>query len=201
MSTLPKSYLTPEQYLEIERKAEFKSEYYQGEMFAMSGAREPHILIVGNAMGELRQQFRRRPCKAYSNDMRVRVTPTGLYAYPDVVIVCGDPEFVDDTFDTLVNPTVIIEVLSKSTEAYDRSQKFEQYRTLESLKEYMMISSQRVSVERFTRQPDGSWNYIARASLEDSIDLKSVDCHLLLADLYEKVDFSPSEPASGDMLK
>ena len=201
MATQPKTYLTPEQYLEIERKAEFKSEYYQGEMFAMSGAREPHILIVGNAMGELRQQFRRRPCKAYSNDMRVQVTATGLYTYPDVVVVCGEPQFLDNTFDTLLNPTVIVEVLSESTEAYDRGQKFEQYRSLESLKEYMMISSQRISVERYTRQPDGSWNYIAKASLEDSIDLKSVDCHLLLADLYEKVDFSTSQPASREMVR
>ncbi|MGA3015623.1 MAG: Uma2 family endonuclease [Bryobacteraceae bacterium] len=196
MSTLPKSYLTPEQYLEIERKAEFKSEYYQGEMFAMSGARFAHIQIVANAMRELGQQLRGRPCQPLSNDMRVRVTATGLYTYPDVVVVCGEPRFLDDTFDTLLNPTVIIEVLSESTEAYDRGQKFEQYRSLESLAEYMMISSQRVSVERYTRQPDGSWNFTAKASPEDSLDLKSVGCHLLLADLYEKIDFSPPEPAT-----
>ena len=201
MSRLPKSYLTPEQYLEIERKAEFKSEYFQGEMFAMSGARYPHIGIVANTMRELGQQLRRGPCRPLSNDMRVRVTPTGLYTYPDVVVICGEPQFLDDTFDTLLNPTVIIEVLSESTEAYDRGQKFAQYRSLESLKEYLLISSLRVSVERYTRQPDGSWNYIAKASLEDSLDLKSVDCHLLLADLYEKVDFSASQPGSGDMVR
>ena len=201
MATQPKTYLTPEQYLEIERKAEFKSEYYQGEMFAMSGARYPHIGIVANTVASLHQQLRRGPCRPLSNDMRVRVTATGLYTYPDVVIVCGEPQFLADTFDTLLNPTVIVEVLSESTEAYDRGQKFEQYRSLESLKEYMMISSQRISVERYTRQPDGSWNYIAKASLEDSIDLKSVDCHLLLADLYEKVDFSTSQPASREMVR
>jgi Uma2 family endonuclease len=197
MATQPKTYLTPEQYLEIERKAEFKSEYYQGEMFAMSGASYPHIGIVANAMRELGQQLRRGPCRPLSNDMRVRVTPTGLYAYPDVVIVCGEPQFADDTFDILLNPTVIIEVLSRSTEAYDRGEKFAQYRSLESLKEYLLISSLRVSVERYTRQPDGSWNYIAKASLEDSLDLPSVGCHLALADLYEKVDFSPPQPAAG----
>jgi Uma2 family endonuclease len=193
MSTAPKAYLTPEQYLEIERKAEFKSEYYQGEMFAMSGARYPHIGIVANAMRELGQQLRRGPCRPFSNDMRVRVTPTGLYTYPDVVIVCGEPQFADDTFDTLLNPTVIIEVLSESTEAYDRGQKFEQYRSLESLAEYMMISSQRVSAELFARQPDGRWLLTARSRLEDSIELQSVGCHLALADLYEKVDFSPPQ--------
>ena len=197
MATQPKTHLTPEQYLEIERKAEFKSEYFQGEMFAMSGAREPHILIVANAVASLHQQFRQRPCKAYSNDMRVRVTPTGLYAYPDVVIVRGEPRFLDNTFDTLLNPNVIVEVLSESTENYDRSRKFELYRSLESLAEYVLISSLRVSVERYTRQPDSSWNYIAKASLEDSLDLPSVGCHLALADLYEKVDFSPPEPAAG----
>jgi Uma2 family endonuclease len=197
MSRLPKSYLTPEQYLEIERKAEFKSEYFQGEMFAMSGARYPHIGIVANTMRELGQQLRRGPCRPLSNDMRVRVTPTGLYTYPDVVVICGEPQFLDDTFDTLLNPTVIIEVLSESTEAYDRGQKFAQYRSLESLKEYLLISSLRVSVERYTRQPDGSWNYIAKASLEDSLDMVSVGCHLALADVYEKVDFSPPQPAAG----
>jgi Uma2 family endonuclease len=197
MATQPKSQLTPEEYLEIERKAEFKSEYFQGEMFAMSGARYAHIGIVANAVASLHQQLRQRPCRPLSSDMRVRVTPTGLYTYPDVVIVCGEPQFLDNTFDTLLNPTVIIEVLSESTEAYDRGQKFEQYRSLESLAEYVMISSQRVGVERYTRQPDGSWNYIAKASLEDSLDLPSVGCHLLLADLYEKVDFTPPQAAAG----
>jgi Uma2 family endonuclease len=198
MSTLSKPYLTPEQYLEIERKAEFKSEYYQGEMFAMSGARFAHIQIVTNTSGELRQQLRGRPCQPLSSDMRVRVTPVGLYTYPDVVVVCGEPQFLDDTFDTLLNPTVIIEVLSESTEVYDRTRKLDLYRSLESLAEYVMISSLRVWVERHTRLPDGAWNYDQKTSLEDTIDLKSVDCHLRLADLYERVAFAqpPSPPAS-----
>ena len=198
MSTLSKPHLTPEQYLEIERKAEFKSEYYQGEMFAMSGARFAHIQIVTNTSGELRQQLRGRPCQPLSSDMRVRVTSVGLYTYPDVVVVCGEPQFLDDTFDTLLNPTVIIEVLSESTEVYDRTRKLDLYRSLESLAEYVMISSLRVWVERHTRLPDGAWNYDQKTSLEDTIDLKSVDCHLRLADLYERVAFAqpPSPPAS-----
>jgi Uma2 family endonuclease len=152
MSTQSKPYLTPEQYLEIERKAEFKSEYYQGEMFAMPGARLAHIQIVANASGELRQQLRGRDCQPLSSDMRVCVSEDGFYTYPDVVVVCGKPQFIDGTLDTLLNPTVIIEVLSDSTEAYDRGKKFELYRPLESLAEYVLISSRRVSVERFTRQ-------------------------------------------------
>ena len=195
MSTLSKPYLTPEQYLEIERKAEFKSEYYQGEMFAKSGARLPHIDIVANAMRELGNQLRGRPCRPLSNDMRVRVTPAGLYTYPDIVVVCGKPEFPDAESDTLLNPTVIIEVLSDSTEAYDRGTKFRLYRCLESLAEYLLISSLDVSAELFTRQLDGCWLLTAKTSLEDSIDLKSVDCRLLLADLYEKVEFAqPPSP-------
>ena len=197
MSTLSKPYLTPEQYLEIERRAEFKSEYYQGGMFAMSGARYAHIKVVANAMRELGQQLRGRPCQPLSSDMRVRVTPVGLYTYPDIVIVCGEPQFLDDNFDTLLNPTVIIEVLSESTEDYDRGRKFELYRSLGSLAEYVMVSSLRVSVERYTRRPDGTWNYGEKTSLRDSMDFQSAGCRLLLADLYEKVDFTPPQPAAG----
>src|SRR5208283_4661152 len=120
MSTQSKTFLTPEQYLEIERKAEFKSEYYQGEMFAMSGARLAHIQMVSNMMRELGVQLLDRPCEPLSNDMRVCVKPVGLYTYPDIVVVCGEPQMLDNEFDTLLNPTVIVEVLSKSTEAYDR---------------------------------------------------------------------------------
>src|ERR1017187_4534726 len=190
MATHPKSYLTPEQYLEIERKAEFKSEYYQGEMFAMSGAREGHNLIVWNLAAELHRQLRKKPCRAYINDMRVRVNATGLYTYPDVTAVCGEPKFLDDTRDTLLNPSLIVEVLSPSTEAYDRGRKFEHYRSVESVSEYLLVSSERVSAELYTRQPDGRWLLTAAAHMEDSLDLQSVGVHLALADLYEKVDLA-----------
>lgn len=190
MSTQSKSYLTPEQYLEIERKAEFKSEYYQGEMFAMAGASWAHSQVVMNASGELRNQLRGGPCQPVTSETRVCVTPSGLYTYPDVVVVCGEPLFADDKPDTLLNPTVIIEVLSESTEAYDRGKKFELYGSLESLKEYVMISSLRVRVERYRRESDGTWNYADWVRLEDTMDLKSIDCQLRLADLYERVDFT-----------
>jgi Uma2 family endonuclease len=192
MSTQSKSYLTPEQYLEIERKAEFKSEYYQGEMFAMAGASWAHSQVVMNASGELRNQLRGGPCQPVTSETRVCVTPSGLYTYPDVVIVCGEPLFADDKPDTLLNPTVIIEVLSESTEAYDRGKKFEIYRSLKSLAEYVMISSLCVRAERYTRQADATWNYSEKTFSEETVDLKSIDCHLRLADLYERVDFTRS---------
>jgi len=190
MATHSKTLLTPEQYLEIERKAEFKSEYYQGEMFAMAGAKEAHNLIIWNLARELGQQLRQRPCRAYLADMRVRVSATGLYTYPDVVAVCGEPQFLDDQRDTLLNPNLIVEVLSPSTELYDRVRKFEHYRSLESVSEYLLVSSERVSAELYTRQPDGRWLLTTVSRMEDSLDLLSVGAHLALADLYEKVDFS-----------
>jgi Uma2 family endonuclease len=186
----PKTFLTPEQYLEIERKAEFKSEYFQGEMFAMGGAREGHNLIVLNLAAELRQQLRQRPCRACVNDMRVRVNATGMYTYPDAVVVCGEPQFLDETRDTLLNPSLVVEVLSPSTEFYDRVRKFEHYRSVESVSEYLLVSSERARAELYTRQPDGRWLLTTVSRMEDSIDLQSVEAHLALADLYEKVDFT-----------
>jgi Uma2 family endonuclease len=135
MSLQTKTYISPEEYLALERKAEYKSEYFAGEMFAMSGASPRHVLIVTNVVAELRSQLKQRPCTVYSTDLRVRVSPTGFYTYPDVVVVCDQPQFADEQRDTLINPTFIVEVLSESTKDYDRGEKFEHYRTLVSLKE------------------------------------------------------------------
>jgi Uma2 family endonuclease len=193
MATQPKIRLTPEEYLEIERKAEFKSEYYQGEMFAMSGATEAHNTILFNLAGVLYPQLRKRPRRGYSNDQRVRVDKTGLYTYPDMAVVCGERVFAENRKDTLLNPTVLIEVLSPSTEAYDRGRKFDHYRSIESLREYLMISSDRVHADHYVRQPDGNWLLTAKEALDQSLDLQSIECRLLLADLYEKVDLPPAE--------
>ena len=186
MSTQPKAFLTPEQYLEIERKAEFKSEYYQGEMFAMAGARSDHNLIVDSLVAHLYPQLRPRRCLIYSSDQRVRVSATGLYTYPDVVVVCGEPQYVDEESDTLTNPTLIIEVLSPSTEAYDRGRKFEHYRSLPSLREYLLVETDRVHVDLYTRQDRGQWLLTAAGRAEDTIELSSIDCKLTLAEIYEK---------------
>src|SRR6266550_6315344 len=147
MSTQPKTFLSPQEYLEIERKAEHKSEYYAGEMFAMAGAGSSHNLIAVHAAALLDQQFRGRPCRVYNSDQRVRVTQTGLYTYPDVSAVCGEPRLEDNHLDTLLNPILIIEVLSPSTEAYDRGRKFEQYRTIPTLLQYVLIASDHVYVD------------------------------------------------------
>jgi Uma2 family endonuclease len=188
VSTQPKTFLTPEQYLEIERKAAHKSEYHNGEMFAMAGAREAHNLVVAHLVRELDQQFRARPCRVYPSDMRVRVSPTGLYTYPDVVAVCGEPRFHDDQRDTLLNPTLLVEVLSPSTEAYDRGRKFESYKSLESLREYLLVASDRIHADLYTRQPDGRWLLTSADNLEDSLSIESVEARLTLSDLYEKVE-------------
>lgn len=193
MATQPKTLLTPEQYLEIERAAEYKSEYYGGEMFAMAGAREAHNLVVTNAVRELANQLRPKPCRVYSNDMRVRVRTTNLYTYPDVVAVCGDPQFLDEQRDTLLNPVLLVEVLPPSTEAYDRGRKFDHYKTLDSLRDYLLIATDRLHADLYTRQPDGRWLLTSASRLEDSLTLDSVDARLLMADIYEKVEL----PANG----
>lgn len=191
MSALQKTFLSPEQYLDRERNAEFKSEYYAGEMYAMAGATEAHILIVSNLIIECGTQFRRRPCKTYSTDMKVRIDASGLYAYPDVVLICGEPEFMDGRQDTLLNPQVIIEVLSPSTAAYDRGEKFLHYRLLPSLTDYLLVSQNAMRVEHYARQGDGTWLLTDAAGPDGEIVLASVACHLRLGDIYDKVDAAP----------
>ena len=187
MSTQPKHLLTPEEYLEIERKAEFKSEYYKGEMFAMSGARSPHNLIAVDVAFRLRGQLPSRRCFVYSSDMRVLVSRTGLYTYPDVTVVCGERQFRDDRNDTLLNPTLIVEILSPSTEAYDRGRKFQQYRSLDSLRAYLMIASDNIHAELYTRGSSGKWVLTAEADrLEDALDLEAIGCRLNVAEIYEQ---------------
>jgi len=188
LSTQPKPFLTPEQYLEIERQAEYKSEYYQGETFAMAGASFLHTVLVGNLVAMLHQQLRRRPCRVCPVDLRVRVSATGLYTYPDVTVVCGEPRLLDPRNDTLLNPTFIAEILSPSTEGFDRGRKFEHYRSIESLSEYLLVAQDRVHADLYTRQPDGRWLLSEAGRLEDTLDLSSIGCRLSLADLYEKVD-------------
>jgi Uma2 family endonuclease len=189
MTSPPKGRFTPAQYLELERKAQDKSEYFRGEIYPMCGASREHNLITGNVGTALHRQLRHRPCEVYQSNMRVKVSPTGLYTYPDVVVVCGAPRFEDAELDTLLNPTVLVEVLSESTEAYDRGAKFEQYRTLDSLMDYLLIAQDRCHVEHFARQPDGRWLLAEAKGLQDMIRIGSVECDLVLAEVYEKVQF------------
>ena len=200
MSTVPVRKLTPEQYLEIERKAEFKSEFYRGEMFAMSGASREHNLIANNIGGEARGRLRGTPCEVYGSDMRVRVDRTGLYVYPDVVIACGEPRFVDEHVDTLVNPRVLFEILSDSTEKYDRSTKMSQYMQIDSLQEYVLVSQSQQRVEVYQRRSDGKWNYSDASGLAASITLESVGITLPLSEIYLRVEFPQPEPSTGELV-
>lgn len=193
MSSQPAGFLTPEEYLEVERRAERKSEYFRGEMFAMAGATRRHILIVTNLVWALKQRLRTKPCEVYSTDMRLRVSPTGLYTYPDVLVVCGEPKFVDDRQDTLLNPVLVIEVLSESTRDYDRGQKFEHYRSLPSLVEYLTIAQDRPHIEKWTRQQrDGL--FAEYNNLGQTIQLTSIAAELPLSEVYDKVDFADPAP-------
>ncbi len=187
MSSQPKTFLTPEEYLAIERKAEYKSEYFNGEMFALAGSSSEHNTIALNIAGELRQQLKERPCRAYISDMRVRIPATGLYTYPDVIVVCGEPKFDDDYDDTLLNPAVLVEVLSPATESYDRGRKSSNYRTVESLAEYLLVSQDEYKVEHYAKQPDGRGLLTDIRSLAGVVDLASIQCVLKLKEVYEKV--------------
>ena len=188
MALQPKTRFTPEEYLEMERKAAYKSEYHDGEIFAMAGASESHISIVANLMYLLVGQFKGRDCKAYSNDMKVRVTATGLFTYPDVVILCGEARFDDQQRDVLMNPGVIIEVLSDSTEAYDRGKKFDHYRSIESLSDYLLVAQDRPEIDKFVRQPNQQWLYSPNKGIDSRVEIASVNCVLSLAEVYDKVD-------------
>jgi Uma2 family endonuclease len=186
---------TPDEYLRLERAAETKSEYLHGQIRAMSGASRAHNLITGNIFGELRQHLRGRPCEAYSADMRVRVGQTGLYTYPDVVVACGDILFEDDQVDTLLNPVVVIEVLSPKTEAYDRGEKFAHYRRLNSLQEYLLVAQDQLRVERYVRQGD-QWVLSELSTLDDVLQIDAIGCSVRLSDVYERVAL-PSDATSA----
>ncbi len=162
-------------------------------MFAMAAASREHNLIVANLVGEIGNVLKDRRVEVYPSDMRVKVTTTGLYTYPDVTVVCGDPEFEDEQFDTLTNPTVLFEVLSDSTESWDRGGKFRQYRDIPSLKEYVMVTQDRASVERYIRQIDGGWLLQEIESTEASVRFDSIDVMVPLAETYRNIRFEDAE--------
>jgi Uma2 family endonuclease len=187
---------TPEQYLALERKAEVKSEYINGWIYAMAGASREHNLISANILAELHVQLRSRPCETYSSDMRVKVSATRLYTYPDVVVVCGEPRFEDEHVDTLLNPTVLIEVLSPSTEAYDRGDKFAHYRRLESLQEYVLIAQERMRVEHYARQGE-QWLLTEFSQPDEQLPLASIGCEIPLREIYARVEFPGQEETTS----
>ena len=181
-----KTLLTPEEYLVKEREAEFKSEYRNGQIVMMPGASRQHNLITVNVSSGLHIQLLDKSCEVYTNDMRVKVSESGLYTYPDVIVVCVEPRFEDGHFDTLLNPTVVVEVLSPSTEDYDRHGKFYSYQTLESLQEYILVSQYEVCVEQYIRQ-DEEWQLMEYRSLDDVMINASIECQLAIRAIYAKV--------------
>lgn len=193
MATTPTIKLTVEEYLEFERASETRHEYLDGEVFAMVRATPKHTLICGATYASLFNQTEDRPCFVYQSDMRVKVSETGLYTYPDIAVLCDEPQFEDGVQDTLLNPAVIIEVLSPSTELYDRGRKFQHYRTITTLQEYVLIAQDSVRVERYSRQADNQWLLADITDLQATVELVSIDCALRLASIYKKVDMQAKD--------
>lgn len=179
--------ITPEEYLAYERKAEIRSEYMNGEIFAMAGASRNHNRILSNLVRVLGNQLIDKPCSAYSSEMKVKIGKANKYAYPDIVVACDKEEFEDGNEDILLNPIVIIEVLSDSTEAYDRGLKFFHYQFIDSLREYILISQKLYRIEIFRRQ-NNSWLYLEIHSINDSLEIGSIECQLAMKDVYLKLN-------------
>ena len=192
MASLPTPRITEEEYLRLERAAEYKSEFVYGEIFAMSGGLLPHNVLAVKWSGELLSKLRGRDCLVLNSDQKVRTPSSGSYVYPDVSVVCGQPRMHQSAGDILTNPIVVIEVLSPSTESYDRGKKFALYREIASLQDYILVHTGSMHVEHFSRQP-GSWLFREYHGAESAVTIASIDCTVLLGDVYEGV---PGLPAS-----
>lgn len=191
MVALARRRFTAQEYLALERTADHKSELINGEIYAMAGASFAHGRIALNVATALNRQTANTPCQTVGSDTRVEIAPTGAFVYPDVTVVCGEPAFREGARpDTLTNPTLIVEVLSESTEAFDRGEKFAHYQRLESLQEYVLVSQTGPRVERFARQPDGQWLLGTAAGLDANVHLASVGCDLPLAEVYDRIVFA-----------
>ena len=175
--------------LEIERKAECKSEYFEGEMFAMAGGTLQHSLIQANAIREVGNRLKGKPCTVYTADLRLKIEPTGLFTYPDLSVVCESPRFAEGPGDTVVNPTAIVEVLSDSTEAYDRGTKFEHYRQIATLKDYLLISQKEPRIDKFSRGPGESWLLTESVGLDKTLEIGSLGIAIELAEIFAHVSF------------
>jgi Uma2 family endonuclease len=184
--------IKPEEYLVRDRAAEVRSEYYDGQMYSMAGGTYIHALLIGNLQGALVTELRGGPCKATPTEARLRISDRA-YVYPDLMVICGGPHFAHDQRDTVTNPTVVIEVLSRTSEAHDRGYKFALYSTIRTLQEYVLVSQWEKRVEVLRRQPEGKW-LLSVFTGDDTCSLESIDCQAPLADIYDQVDLS--EPPS-----
>ena len=187
-----KPVLTAAEYLRIERAATYRSEFFRGEMFAMAGGSPKHSRIKTNVLGELQNRLKRMPCVPYDSDLRIRCA-TGLYTYPDASVVCGPLEFDDEQKDTVLNPTLLVEVLSKTTEAYDRGKKFDHYRTIPALREYVLVSQDEPVIQRFLRNEDNTWTLTVVSGMDQTLALKSIDVDLPLCEVFDRVDFTAKD--------
>lgn len=183
--------LTDLEYLARERVAAHKNEFFDGEVFAMSGGSLAHSLIATNLAAEFRRALRDRPCLPFNSDLRLKVEATGLLTYPDLSVICGPAKFVDDEQDTITNPTVLVEVLSDSTESYDRGAKFRNYVQIPSLREYLLVSQHEPRIEQFARQEGGPWVWREAAGLDATLELPCLQIQLALAEVFAKVPFEP----------
>lgn len=183
------NYISPEEYLEMERSAAEKHEYYRGEIFAMSGASLKHNKVFANVFGELAHRLKGKGCQPFGSDLRIHIPKNTLYTYPDITIICGSPDLLDDNFDTATNPTVIIELLSKSTRNYDMGEKFALYRDINSLNEYILIDTERIYAEKYIRHADKSWQLTDYKSIDNSFTIDTVQISLSLKDVYADVSF------------
>lgn len=182
-------YMTAEAYLSFERNSPDKHEYYKGEIFAMSGASRKHNKIDSNLRTAIGNWLKGKKCNVYGSNLRVSVKTESLYAYPDIVVVCGEELYTDNEFDTLTNPTLIIEILSPSTAAYDKGLKFELYRALPDLKEYILIDSNKIHVTQYKKNDDGTWLLKEYKNISDTLTLAAIQMPLPLKDCYEGIDF------------
>jgi Uma2 family endonuclease len=189
MSALPKSIYSASQYLALEENCAYRSEFYLGEIYAMAGASRKHNKISMNVSGNLHSQLRKKLCEVYQNDMRVKVHE-GFYTYPDVVIVCDTPKIEKQNGENLLNPLILIEVLSPSTERFDRGEKGRLYRLMPSLKEYVLISRDKINVEHYVRQDTGKWLFSEMSEKEDILSFQAIECEIILEDIYEKIVFN-----------
>jgi Uma2 family endonuclease len=193
MTALPKPQYTFDDYLAIEREQDTRNEYIDGQVYAMTGAKENHNLIVTNLIVSIGNQFKGRPCRVFANDMKVRIDLANAGTYPDVIALCGEREFYDQRRDIICNPALIVEVLSPSTEAHDRGNKFALYRRLPSLQDYLLISQERMAAELYTRQADGRWLMSEFDQAEQVIRRDSVNCEVPMAEVYDKVEFESED--------
>jgi Uma2 family endonuclease len=183
------NYISAEEYLQTERAATEKHEYYQGEIFAMSGVSLKHNIIFSNFFTDIGSKLKGKGCRPYGSDLRIHIPKNTLYTYPDISIICGDPDLTDDHFDTATNPSVIIELLSKSTRNYDKGEKFTLYRDIDSLKEYILVDTEKIYVEKHIRNADNSWQLTDYKSLDNSFTITTVDLQLFLKDIYKDISF------------